>query len=775
MASKPKQTATSHNAPKALHPLIKQQVTDATQSGKLDVERLLEAVSACYSASSAIAEEVLDRGLTTSQNQFQGRTPTQHVAAGGLSLPTTSLDLLDDGVIMVDHRGRIALINKAAWQLLGLEVHVPRAALAEAPLREAFRHVSNATEQRLSPAADGSRQPGAAASPTLEDLITAIADGELATRFEAAPLTVSGKVGGDLMIYTQSIEGGNCLLTVRASHEQAEQVRRLRMAEQEYNSLFDNAVIGIYRSSIEGRQLRANPALVRLNGYRTEDDLLKSVNDIAREWYVQPGRRETFRREMLEKGRITDFVSEVYRHNTRERIWVSENAWLVRDLDGNPLYFEGTVVDASDRMAAEEEISHLAHHDHLTGLPNRFMLLKKLREAILQPHTASSVAVLCLDLDHFKDVNDTLGHQAGDRLLVSVGKRLRRSIKAGDTLARLGGDEFTILQTGVRNRRDSEALARRIVRTLNEPFMIGENQVNIGVSVGVASFQGQEPAELLRDADVALYEAKKAGRKTYAFYTEAMGEALRDRRELEDDLRVAIEKGEFQLYLQPIVCAQTAEVKVYEALLRWDHPARGAVSPSRFVSIAEESSLMLALGDWVLEKSVQTASRLPRGRRLAMNLSPLQLRDPKFVQRVSDTLKQYKVEADRLELEITETVIMSDDARTMQTLNELRDLGLRLALDDFGTGHASLSYLRRFPFDKIKIDKSFVERIIEDPISAAVVRAVSSLGADLGAEVVAEGVETEAQVEALRREGCGLFQGFLFGRPEPWAQQLEKA
>ena len=713
---------------------------DAAVEGQAasDVLRLMQALARCSAAMRALITDLEQPDVTTS-----GR--------GGLTLPQTALDGLTDGVVLVDAGNRVAGINHAACGLLGLDVSIPRAALIDAPLRELFRKTLPASDE----------------PDTLRSLLDAPAQ-----RTDGMIAELAGAEGRSIEIEARILAGGQWMLLVRDARGRQGQTRQLRIAEQEYRSLFDNAVIGIYRSSLDGRQLRANPALVRLNGYESEEELLRSVNDIASEWYVDPQRRDAFKRELDAQGRITDFVSEVYRHKTRERIWVSENAWIVRDTDGRPLFYEGTVVDASDRMAAAEEINHLAHHDHLTGLPNRFMLLKKLREAILKPNTASSVALHCLDLDHFKDVNDTLGHQAGDRLLISVGKRLRASIKTGDTLARLGGDEFTILQVDVRSRKDVEALARRIVKTLNEPFTIGDASVSVGVSVGVATFQGQEPAELLRDADVALYEAKKAGRRTFALYTEAMGDALRDRRALEDDLRAAVDRGDFELYLQPIVDSESGQTAVYEALLRWHHPTRGEVSPSRFVSIAEESSLMVGLGDWVLHKAVEAASHLPPGQRIAINLSPLQLRDPHFLDRVREALATFEVDPSQLELEITETVIMTDDSRTLETLRALRDLGLKLALDDFGTGHASLSYLQRFRFDKIKIDQSFVKRIVDDPISAAVVRAVASLGADLGATVVAEGVETQAQVDALRREGCALFQGYLFGRPAPWTGVL---
>lgn len=740
---------------RALHPLAQQQLDEATHtSGDVDVERLVSAVSTCYEASSALAEDVLDAALRNGDLIGSGEHGFSWDA-----IPNTLLDAVSDGVIFLDGDNRIRLVNRAAFHLLGQMAACPRTSFVGSQAGDLLSALTpkqpvqdNGTFQAFirDPA---SRSDGGS-------FICALDDGTLVQ----LTCRLLGDAGGN--------RPASSALILRFREAASDHERQLRIVEEEYRNLFDNALIGIYRTSLDGRQLRANPALVRLNGYDTEDELLRGVNDIATEWYVDPKRREEFMQEMARHGRVTDFISEVHRHKTRERIWISENAWLVRDEHGNPLFYEGTVVDATVRMEAEAEINHLAHHDHLTGLPNRLMLLKRLREALLQPQTASSIAVHCLDLDHFKDVNDTLGHQAGDQLLVEVGKRLRTSIKSTDVLARLGGDEFTILQFGVRSPADMEALAGRIVATLNKPFWIDGNQVNVGVSVGVAPYMRQEPAAFLRDADIALYEAKKSGRQTFVIYSTDMGEALQERRALEDDLRQAIDTGAFDLFLQPIINAETGEAVVYEALLRWHHPARGVVSPSRFVPLAEEASMMLALGDWVLNETMAAASHLPPEGRIAMNLSPLQLRDKGFVGRVRRAMEAFNVVPDQIELEITETVIMSDDELTIETLGRLREMGLRLALDDFGTGHASLSYLQRFRFDKIKIDQSFVRRMVDDPISAAVVRAVTSLGADLGAVVVAEGVESMDQVDALKREGCAFFQGYLFAEPKPWSQVL---
>ena len=732
-----------------LHPLVQQQLSEATEApGKIDVRRLLSAISACYQASADLAQNVLEQSV--SENDCPANKPACHI--DGLSLPMSAFDSVYEGIIIIDGEGQVHSVNQSACSLLDLNILTSPSNFVGVRLDELLRSIDQDTCSSLQRLLE---EPQSCGTETIHNV----------HRSDGKHVTLRARRFDQGWVLTVQKSHDDALLN---EHEATGQMRLRDSGENEYRTLFDNAVIGIYRTDLCGKQLRANPALVQLHGYDSENELLCALNDDQVECYVDPERRKTFKRTLATDGRVTDFVSQIYQHKSRERIWISENAWLVSDADGEPLFCEGTVVDASERMAAEEEINHLAHHDHLTGLPNRFMLLKKLREAILQPHMATSLAVHCLDLDHFKDVNDTLGHQAGDKLLITAGERLRSSIKASDVLARIGGDEFTILQYGVRSSADVESLAARVVESMNEPFWICEQQVNIGVSVGVAIFKGQEPTELLRDADVALYESKKSGRRTYCLYTAHMGNVLRERRALEDDLRDAVENGNFDLYLQPIVDATTTQASVYEALLRWDHPTRGSVSPSSFVPVAEESSLMVALGDWVLNKTVEAAAYLPPGKRIAMNLSPLQLRNRNFVQQVRAAMDRLGVSADQLEVEITETVIMSDDVRTLGTLNALRDMGLRMALDDFGTGHASLSYLQRFRFDKIKIDRSFVERMVEDPISAAVVRAVTSLGADMGAVVVAEGVETEAQVTALRREGCHLFQGYRFGHPTDW-------
>ncbi len=724
-----------------LHPLAVEQLKDATsKEGSVNVTRLITSVSSCYEASTRLAcDQVGDVFLApTVATRPDPQSETAFEAM---------VEAFEDATILIEYDGKIGAANKRAYEWLGR------------------------TD-------DDNCLPGMPIGGYLEKAGAGKAPQDWPSLVEAAaqtdgiyPLELALPNARSCALHLQRLTNGNHLLTLRSRQDYTDQ-KTHRLIENENRNLFDNAAIGIYRCDLDGRFMRANPAFVALLGYANEADALAKINTPEKPWHLDSGRSKTFRTTLLEHGRVTDFVSEVSCQLAQNRIWICENAWLVTDDDGQPLFYEGTIVGATDRIAAEAEIAHLAHHDNLTGLPNRLMFLKKLREALLSPNTASSVAVHCLDLDHFKNVNDTLGHEAGDRLLIAAARRLRSSIKSTDVLARLGGDEFTILQYGVRQPSDVSALASRIVSKMQEPFMIGDKQVNIGVSVGVATHRGQEPTGMLRDADIALYEAKRGGRRNHCVYTQAMGNAILGRRALEDDLREAIDKGEFELHLQPIVDAESGHAAVYEALLRWDHPTRGLVSPSRFVPIAEEGQMMRGLGDWVLNKVASIASHLPPGRCVAMNLSPLQLRDPGFIERLAASLEHHQVSPEQIELEMTETAIVTDDARTIESLSALRAMGLRLALDDFGTGHASLSYLQRFCFDKIKIDRSFVNRITEDPTSLAVVRAVTSLGRDLGADVVAEGVENAAQVAVLRDEGCQLFQGYLFGRPKAWQDVL---
>ena len=381
------------------------------------------------------------------------------------------------------------------------------------------------------------------------------------------------------------------------------------------------------------------------------------------------------------------------------------------------------------------------------------------------------MAVLCLDLDRFKPVNDTLGHPVGDALLRAVAARLLACVREGDTAARLGGDEFAVLQAGAGQPEAAGALARRLVEALSAPYEVLGHQVVVGASVGVALApgDGRDPDELLKRADMALYRAKADGRGTFRSFEPGMDARLQARRLLELDLRKALAAGELELHYQPLVDLRTGAVSALEALLRWRHPARGLVPPGEFVPLAEEIGLIVPVGGWVLRRACADAAGWPGGVRVAVNLSAAQFRGRELVAAVVGALAAAGLAPARLELEITETVLLRDGEATLATLRELRALGVRIAMDDFGTGYSSLGYLRSFPFDKIKIDRCFVRDLGASADCEAIVRAVTGLGGSLGIATTAEGVETEEQLERLRAEGCDEAQGFHLGRPMPAA------
>ena len=420
--------------------------------------------------------------------------------------------------------------------------------------------------------------------------------------------------------------------------------------------------------------------------------------------------------------------------------------------------------DITELQRIQARLAHMALHDTLTDLPNRALFRERMLE--MDPHIkrGERFAVMCLDLDRFKGVNDTLGHPVGDKLLIAAADRLRSCVREVDTIARLGGDEFAILQASDDHPEHTAALAQRICDTMAVPFEIDGHQVVIGASIGIAFApgDGESPDDLLRNADMALYRAKNDGRGIYCFFEPEMDARMQARRHLELDLRKALDAEEFELHYQPLVDMQSGEIAGFEALLRWPHPERGPVSPGEFIPIAEDIGLIIPLGEWVIRKACADAASWPRNIRIAVNLSPAQFRSENLVNTVFSALARSQLAPQRLELEITENALLENSESTLKTLHALRDMGVRIAMDDFGTGYSSLSYLRSFPFDKIKIDGSFVRDLSGKPDAAAIVNAVASLSRSLGMVTTAEGVETEAQRELVKAAGYTEMQGFLF-------------
>jgi diguanylate cyclase (GGDEF)-like protein/PAS domain S-box-containing protein len=449
--------------------------------------------------------------------------------------------------------------------------------------------------------------------------------------------------------------------------------------------------------------------------------------------------------------------------------------FLIRHRPMPDLGWVATHEDITEKRQAELKIEHMAHHDALTGLANRVRLDDRLKHALAQPAQGRMVAVHHLDLDRFKAVNDTFGHHAGDGLLSIVASRLRELVRASDTIARMGGDEFVIVQSPISERSEATLLAERLIAAIAAPFEVDGHQSAVGASIGIAVSpgDGDDSETLLRNADLALYRAKEDGRGTFRFFEAGMDEHMQTRRSMEQDMRKALPAGQFELYYQPVVNLQTSAISGFEALIRWNHPQRGLISPATFIPLAEESGFIIPLGEWVIRQACQTAAQWPDHLHVAVNISASQFRSAGLMQVILGALGASGLKPTRLEIEITETVLLQDKQATLAILHQLRALGVRIAMDDFGTGYSSLTYLQSFPFDKIKIDRSFVKDITENAGSLNIVRAVASLANGMGMTATAEGVETNEQLDRITTEGCTEMQGYLFSRPLP-ARDIER-
>ncbi|MCK6412638.1 MAG: EAL domain-containing protein [Azonexus sp.] len=554
--------------------------------------------------------------------------------------------------------------------------------------------------------------------------------------------------------------------------EQVLRERQLADAELRYRSIFEDSVVGMFQTSIDGCYLAANRALARLYGYATVADLIAGLADIARRLYVDPGRREEFKQRIRASGCIVDFESEVYRCDG-SRIWISENAHIVYDQGGEPLYYEGTVEDITERYRARRELEYQATHDPLTGLPNRNLLQDRLHQALLRVRRQGGRGgVAFVDLDNFKLVNDSLGHAAGDRLLVEIAQRLRACLRDTDTVARYGGDEFVLILGDYDGQGERLPLLERIKVAIAEPFELAGHELRIDCSIGISVFpdDGEEMENLLRHADVAVNHAKRLGKGQHQFYTAALNAAARDRLALESALRKAVDGGDLYVVYQPKVDARGRAVG-FEALVRWDSEEFGSVSPVRFIPLAEETGLIGQLTWFVLRAACHEAANWRKAGhldlRVAVNISPRLFRERDLAALVRSVLDEAGLPPQNLELEITEGMLMGDVQRSLAVLHELKAMGVDIAIDDFGTGYSSLAYLKRFPIDILKVDRSFVLECDGDAEATAITRAIVSLAHSLGLRVVAEGVERPSQQAVLNALGCEEFQGYLFARPLP--------
>jgi diguanylate cyclase (GGDEF)-like protein/PAS domain S-box-containing protein len=555
-------------------------------------------------------------------------------------------------------------------------------------------------------------------------------------------------------------------VTARAYAEQA-----LREAERRYHSLFENAIEGIFRTTPDGHYLDANPALARIYGFASPDELMRNLSDIGRQLYVDPDRRGEFMRIIKARGSISGFESQVSRSNG-DVIWISENARAVFDDEGRVQHYEGTVEDITERKLYQARIEQQANYDTLTGLANRSLLNDRLQQGIL---TAASygtrLAVVFVDLDRFKFINDTLGHHVGDRLLQTMAERFKACVREFDTIARLGGDEFVLLINGQTTPDGVATVMERMLELIAYPWRHGESEFEITCSIGVALYpdDGADADTLLKHADSAMYRAKEHGRNNFQFFTNDINLLMKERLELETNLRRAMEREQFELHYQPRIDLGTRGIVGCEALMRWQVPGQGMVEPGRFIPVSEETGLIVPIGKWVLEtacwqnKAWQTAGLPPIV--VSVNVSPRQFRQGNLVQTISEVLAQTNLDPQYLEIELTENMVMHDGEQMIQMLHAIKDLGVQISVDDFGTGYSSLSYLKRFPVDRLKIDRSFVRYLGSDADDAAIVRTIIALGHNLGLKVIAEGVETEEQVQFLADNGCDELQGYYFAKP----------
>jgi diguanylate cyclase (GGDEF)-like protein/PAS domain S-box-containing protein len=561
------------------------------------------------------------------------------------------------------------------------------------------------------------------------------------------------------------IAGFGCLVLLHARKAGL----AIRASEARFRDVADASADWIWETDAEGRLVFLSERFAEIMALEPQKFLTRPLDQLLDVAVDSDGVVE-LHRAMAARQPFRDLLCQVENGTGRSCIlrFAGKPAF---DHGGGFLGYRGIASDVTAQVAAEQRARYLALYDPLTDLPKRELLHQRLDDALAGLRRRDGmVAVLLLDLDRFKSINDTFGHAAGDRLLRSCSQRLKTCMRQADTVARIGGDEFALIQVGVDEPHHAQALCRRLLAALVEPFDLDGHEIIITASIGVALAPGDaaEPARLLQHADVALYRAKDEGRNTFRFFEAEMDSRLQNRRALERDLRAALARGQLEVHYQLQVDLRSQQPVGVEALARWHHPERGWVPPQEFISVAEESGLILPLGEWVLRAACAQVVAWPR-LRLSVNLSPVQFRHGDLVALVRSALEGCRLAAERLELEVAEGVLLSDGGSALATLASLRELGVRIAMDDFGTGYSSLGYLQKFTFDTIKIDRSFVGAIQQRGEAAAIVRAVVGLGHSLGIRTCAEGVETAQQFAFLEAEGCDEVQGYYFSRPVPAA------
>jgi diguanylate cyclase (GGDEF)-like protein len=670
------------------------------------------------------------------------------------------------GLIVFDSSRKVVFCNKRYMEIYRLS---PEQIKPGTPISELIRHRLNLGLKASSDPDQYIRERVANAA-VADTMVHEFADGRIIAR------TLHPMPGGGGMATHEEITGQDEISArLKQQHELGkEQEEALRIRNFQFDTAINNMSQGLCFFDAAQRLIVCNdryiemydlpPDRVRPGATLTEIVDLRfeagSFPAMSRDEYL------LWRNNVAVSASPTDSIVELRNGRT----------FKIRHRPMPDCGWVATHEDITEQRRSEVKIEYMAHHDSLTDLANRVLLNERLEQALgRRIHRVEMVAVHHLDLDQFKAVNDTFGHPAGDKLLKIVAERLRGLVRETDTIARMGGDEFVIVQAPITDPAQATSLAQSVIKLMAEPFDIDGHQVVIGASVGIAVGPGDglSPDKLLRNADLALYRAKGDGRGTFCFFEPAMDLQMQTRRIMEQDLRKALPAGEFELHYQPVVNLASNEISGFEALIRWNHPTKGMIAPAEFIPLAEEIGLIVQLGEWVVRQACTTAARWPDNLHVAVNISAVQFRSPGLMQVIVGALATSGLQPTRLEIEITETVLLQNRETTLGVLHQLRALGIRIAMDDFGTGYSSLTYLQCFPFDKIKIDRSFVKDITENSGSLNIVRAVAALANGMGMTATAEGVETKEQLDRITSEGCTEMQGFLFSRPLP-ASEIER-
>ncbi len=683
--------------------------------------------------------------LIIRQISRQNREAQQRIESERLRLDT-ALNNMSQGLVLYDADGRMVTCNRRYLEMFGLSADIVKPGC---DFHDVMQH---------------RKETG-----TFEGDVQAFCAGVMKGVAEGKVIKKVLEIGGGraVQIFNRPLAQGGWVATIEDITE-----RRNLEQERDRNHTFLREIIDHIPSQITVKDARTRQYLLvnrvaeELFGIRGETIVGKTAFDILPKSDADVVTSDDDRLLRSSEGLSLD--EQAWQTPAGGRRNVISKRIGIRDTAGEPRYIINVIEDVTERRRADEKIAHMAHFDALTDLPNRTLFREQIERELEKVAGGEQFALLYIDIDEFKGINDSLGHHLGDELLKAVAGRIRGCLKQDDLIARLGGDEFAVIQTGIEDPNDVIAFVTRIHEAIRRPYHLLGHQLSTDASIGIALAprDGTALDQLIKNADLAMYGAKAEGRRTYRFFVPEMDASAKARLAMEQDLRQAMINGGFEIHYQPLVNLRSGEVAGCEALLRWRHPERGMVSPAEFIPVAEDTGLITELGDWVLRTACMEAANWPAHVRLAVNVSPVQLKCDTLALKIAGALAASGLDPWRLELEITEAVLIRDDEAALSILHQLRSIGVRIALDDFGTGYSSLSYLKRFPFDKIKIDRCFVADIAESSGAPVIVQAVVNIASASNMTTVAEGVETEAQREMLRILGCTEMQGYLFSAPK---------